>query len=169
MQPPEAPIEIQSPRYIKADRAPSRNTTGRKIADKWLKDEQVLLRSDSARACRIKTRGVLRNSVARKKKRVKVGGRSVWKRPTYVKIKTVVPPSQKRVTSKVGTQVLDRACKFIKSRLQLNQRSKVGSVEIDVRGAVGPVRVLAPGPGHVAGYWKAFDLAHVQDPDEMIG
>ena len=38
------------------------------IADKWLKDKQVLLHTDSARAYKAKTRGALHASVVHKKR-----------------------------------------------------------------------------------------------------
>ena len=86
--------------------------------------------TDSARAYNSKTRGILHASVVHKKRRVSVGGGWVWEQPTYVKMKKVILPNQKRLTVKVGTQVVDRAWKFIKSRLTLNQNSKVGSTAI---------------------------------------
>ena len=100
------------------------------LADKWLKDKRVLLHTDSARAHNSKTRGVLHASVVHKKCRVWVGGRWVWEQLTYVKMKKVILPNQKHLTVKVGTQVVDRAWKFIKSRLTLNQNSKVGSTAL---------------------------------------
>ena len=86
--------------------------------------------TDSARAYNSKTRGILHASVVHKKRRVSVGGGWVWEQPTYVKLKKVILPNKKRLTVKVGTQVVDRAWKFIKSRLTLNQNSKVGSTAI---------------------------------------
>ncbi|CAE7846346.1 unnamed protein product [Symbiodinium sp. KB8] len=92
--------------------------------------EHTLLHTDSARAYKSKTPGVLHASVVHKKRRVWVGGRWVWEPPTYVKIKKVILPNQKRLTVKVGTQVVDRAWRFVKSRLTLNQNSKVGSTTL---------------------------------------
>ena len=50
----------------------------------------------------------LHASVVHKKRRVSVGGRWVWEQPTYVKLKKVILPNKKRLTVKVGTQVVDR-------------------------------------------------------------
>ncbi|OLP77238.1 hypothetical protein AK812_SmicGene42719 [Symbiodinium microadriaticum] len=77
-------------------------------------DKQVLLHTDSACAYKAKTRGVLHASVVHGPQEAPGVGR--WK---------------------VGTQVVDRAWKFIKSRLTLNQNSKVGSTVLisEVRSA----------------------------------
>ena len=91
------------------------------IADKWLKDKQVLLHTDSARAYKAKTWGVLHASVVHKKRQVWVGGGWVWEQPTYVKMTKVILPKQKRLTVKVGTQAVDRAWKFIKTHLESEQ------------------------------------------------
>ncbi|CAE7239342.1 unnamed protein product [Symbiodinium sp. CCMP2592] len=79
------------------------------IADKRLKDKQVLLHTDSARAYNSKTRGVLHASVVHKKRQVSVGGRWVWQQPTYVKLRKVLLPINKRLTVKIRTQIVDLA------------------------------------------------------------
>ena len=73
-----------------------------------------------------KVPGVLHDSVVHQKKRVKVKGKCVWPTPILVKLTTHKLPWKKNRV-KAGTQIIDRAWKFIKKRLRLNQFTKVGS------------------------------------------
>ena len=97
------------------------------IAEKWLKDRKVILHTDSARSYKAKVPGVLHDSVVHQKKHVKVKGKYVWQSPSLVKLTTHKLPCGKKIRVKAGTQVIDRAWKFIKERLRLNQFTKVGS------------------------------------------
>ncbi|CAE7375364.1 unnamed protein product [Symbiodinium sp. CCMP2592] len=106
---------------------PIRKDEWRNIADKWLKDKQIILHTDSAKAYKQKVRGVHHGSVVHQKKRVKVGGVWTWQQPTYVKLKKITLPTGRKLTVKVGTQIVDRSWKFIKSRLRLNQHVQTGS------------------------------------------
>ena len=47
------------------------------IAEKWLKNKQVVLHTDSARSYKAKVPGVVHDNVVHQKKRVKVGGKYV--------------------------------------------------------------------------------------------
>ena len=73
----------------------------------------------------------------------------------------MILPNKKRLTVKVGTEVVDRAWKFMKSRLTLNQNSKVGSTAI-----VSKVRSAQ------FEYWNRgrdmWELAHVPDHDQVM-
>ena len=83
----------------------------------------MILHTDSTRVP-----GVLHDKVVDGKKRVKVKGQWKWKAPTYVKLaKHKNPITKKMMTVKSGTQVVDRAWKFLKDRLTINQNAKVGS------------------------------------------
>eukprot|EP00435_Cladocopium_sp_Y103_P025204 s23_g6.t1 len=97
------------------------------LADRLLKDRQVILHTDSARSYKAKVRGVLHDSVVHQKKRMKVGGKFVWRSPKFVKLVTHKLPCGKKQRVKAGTQIIDRTSKFIKDRLRLNQFAKVGS------------------------------------------
>ena len=109
--------------------APSERWNGRTpLAKKWLQDKKVILRTDSAKSYKTKVPGMLRNKVVHGKKRVKVKGQWKWKAPTYVKfVKHKNPITKKMMTVKSGTQVVDRAWKYLKERLTINQNAKVGS------------------------------------------
>ena len=87
----------------------------------------MILHTDSARSSyKAKVPGVLHDSVVHQKKRVKVKGKYVWPTPILVKLTTHKLPWKKNRV-KAGTQIIDRAWKFIKERLRLNQFTKVGS------------------------------------------
>ena len=51
-------------------------------------------------------------------------GKYVWKNPTYVKMCTHQLPDGRKVKTKAGTQIIDRAWRFIKERLKRNQNAK---------------------------------------------
>ena len=97
------------------------------LANKWLVGKKVILHTDSARSYKAKVPGVLHDSVVHQKKRTKVRGKWVWKNPTFVKLRTHKLPNGKTIRRKAGTQIIDRAWRFIKDRLRLNQFTKVGS------------------------------------------
>ena len=109
---------------------PIRRDDWKKISDRWLKGKHVILHSDSARAYKLKIPGVVHGSVVHKKRRVQVGKKWVWQQPTYVKIKKVTLPGGRKVTVKIGTQIVDRGWRFVKERLRVNQRAKTGSLRI---------------------------------------
>ena len=97
------------------------------IANKWLKNRSVVLHSDSARSYRMKIPGVVHDAVTHKKKRVKRGGKFVWVQPTYVKVSSHKLPNGRRIKTKAGTQIVDRAWRFIKERLRRNNAVRAGS------------------------------------------
>ena len=58
-------------------------------------------------------------------------GNGGGKNPSYVRIVThKVPGVKKPIKCKAGTQIIDRAWKFLKDRLPLNQNCKVGSAAL---------------------------------------
>eukprot|EP00439_Symbiodinium_sp_Y106_P055259 s4255_g7.t1 len=79
---------------------PIRKDEWRTIADKWLKDKQIILDTDSAKAYKQKVRGVHHGSVVHQKKRIKVGGVWTWQQPTYVKLKKITLPTGRKLTVK---------------------------------------------------------------------
>ena len=97
------------------------------LAHKYLKNRRVILHSDSARSYRMKVPGMLHDAVIHQKKRVKRAGKWVWKKPTFVKVSSHKLPDGRTIKTKAGTQIIDRAWRFIKERLRRNQRAKAGS------------------------------------------
>ncbi|CAE7777099.1 unnamed protein product [Symbiodinium sp. CCMP2592] len=62
------------------------------------------------------------------KKRVKINGKYQWTSPKYVTMVThKVPGSNKKLKVKSGTQIIDRAWRFLKDRIAINQNVKAGS------------------------------------------
>ena len=100
------------------------------VAQKWLKNRRVILHSDSARSYRSKVDGMLHDAVVHKKRRVKKGNKWVWVKPVYVKISTHKLPDGTVIKTKRGTQIIDRAWRFIKDRLRLNQHGKASSKQL---------------------------------------
>ncbi|CAE7355384.1 unnamed protein product, partial [Symbiodinium pilosum] len=73
---------------------PIATSAWKSIAQKWLKDKNVVLHSDNMKAYKLKTPGVVHGSVVhrkKKKKRVKAGGKWAWPATTYVKLKKILP------------------------------------------------------------------------------
>ena len=115
-----------------ARRAPGpgaiRKMEWRPLATKHLQDRAIVLHTDAAKSYKLKVSGVLHDQVRHCKKRVKVKGKWVWRMPTYVKIATHKDPKTGRqFKTKGGTQIIDRAWRFLKDRIQLNQHCRVGS------------------------------------------
>ena len=61
------------------------------IAQKGLTGKKVILHTDSAHSYKAMVSGVLRDNVLHQKKRVKIGGKFVWKAPNFVKLSTHRP------------------------------------------------------------------------------
>ena len=86
------------------------------------------MHTDAARSYTTRIDQVLHDNVVHAKKRKLIHGTMRWVRPTYVKV-TVhrLPGTSKTVRCKAGTQIIDRAWRFIKERLVLNQNTRAGS------------------------------------------
>ncbi|CAE7361836.1 CCR3, partial [Symbiodinium necroappetens] len=104
------------------------------IARKYLKGKRVILHTDAARSYTTKVEGVLHDNVVHAKKRILVKGKMCWVRPNYVKAVTHKLPGKsgksETVQVKAGTQVIDRAWRFLKDRLSLNQHAKAGPKQL---------------------------------------
>lgn len=98
-----------------------------KIAKTWLKGRNIILHTDSARSYKAKVAGVLHDSVVHQKKRVWKGGKWIWQPPTFVRIAKHTLPDGRKLAVKAGTQVVDRAWRFIKDGLKINQSVKCNS------------------------------------------
>ncbi|CAE7227747.1 unnamed protein product [Symbiodinium sp. CCMP2592] len=99
-----------------------------KIANTWLKGRNIILHTDSARSYKAKVAGVLHE-----KKRVWKAGKWIWKPPTFVRIAKHTLPDGRRLTVKAGTQVVDRAWRYIKDRLKINQNVKCNSTLLQAK------------------------------------
>ena len=101
------------------------------LANKWLKDKRVILHTDAAKSYKCQIRGVVHDKVVHCKKKVKTNGKWKWQMPNYVRLVHHKVPRQKAlVRCKAGAQVIDRAWRFLKERLQINQASRVGSAAL---------------------------------------
>ena len=108
------------------------------LANKYLKDRAVICHTDSARSYRVQVDGVVHDNVVHAKKHVQVKGKWIWKAPSYVKVTLhKVPGRSKPIMTKAGTQIIDRAWRFMKDRISLNQHCVAGSrlVRVKVRNA----------------------------------
>ena len=108
------------------------------LATKHLQDRCVVLHTDAAKSYRLRLPGILHDHVKHCKKRIKVKGKWVWKPPTYVKLITHKDPkSGLPIKTKGGTQIIDRAWRYLKDRIKLNQNCTVGSplMRIKIRSA----------------------------------
>ena len=88
-----------------------------KLANKYLKNRKVVLHTDKAKAYKIRVEGVLHDSVRHCKKRVKKGNRYVWSKPVYTKLTSHRLPDGTKLRTKAGTQIIDRAWRFIRSHM----------------------------------------------------
>lgn len=94
---------------------------------KHLQDRKIVLHSDSARSYKLKLSGVVHDAVVHCKKRVKVNGKYRWVKPKYTRVTCHKLPGGKKLKVKAGTQHIDRAWRFLKDRLPVNQSLLPGS------------------------------------------
>eukprot|EP00438_Fugacium_kawagutii_P006208 Skav222613 [mRNA] locus=scaffold1190:71147:72257:+ [translate_table: standard] len=121
LKPPAGKVRAPGPGAV-------RNVEWKPLAKKWLEGRRIILHMDSARSYKMKVPDVLRDRVAHKKKRVKVGTKFRWIAPKYVEMtRHKVPGSKKVIKSKSGAQIIDRCSEFLKARLNINQNCRVGS------------------------------------------
>lgn len=117
---------------LSADRAPGpgaiRKTEWKPLAKTWLENQKVILHTDAAKSYRLKVDGVVHDNVIHCKKRIKVKGKWRWQLPKYVRLITHrLPGTTKTLKVKAGTQVIDRAWRYLKDRLTINQHCRAGS------------------------------------------
>ena len=77
-----------------------------------------------------KVKGVLHDAVVHCKKKQLVKGKAKWAAPQYVRVVSQKLPGGKVLKVKAGTQHIDRAWRFLKDRLRLNQHVKAGTKAI---------------------------------------
>ncbi|OLQ09053.1 hypothetical protein AK812_SmicGene7355 [Symbiodinium microadriaticum] len=95
------------------------------LAMKHLRNRRVVFHTDSAKSYKLRVDGVVHDRVVHAKKRVLVNGKFILKAPTYVKVvEHRVPGRKKPLRVKAGTQIIDRAWRFMKDRISLNQHTR---------------------------------------------
>ena len=89
------------------------------LANKWLKDKNIILHTDAAKSYKLKLSGIVHHQVIHCKKKMKVNGKWKWQAPNYVRMVSHKVPGQKSpLRCKAGTQVIDRAWRFLKDRIE---------------------------------------------------
>lgn len=115
---------------------PIRKRDWKPIADKVLKNRNVVLSTDGARTYRLKVPGVLHTWVIHKKKRIYIAGKWKWVRPNYVKLFTHTLPTGKKLKVKGGTQIIDRFWGFLRRHLgQMNRQPGSATLARRIRSA----------------------------------
>eukprot|EP00438_Fugacium_kawagutii_P028229 Skav214969 [mRNA] locus=scaffold124:285197:286465:- [translate_table: standard] len=108
-----------------------RKTEWLPLANKWLLEKKVILHTDAAKSYKCRVAGVLHDNVVHCKKRVKINGKWCWRKPNYVRlVKHKIPGQQRFIKCKAGTQVIDRAWRFLKDRVEVNSKCRVGSAAL---------------------------------------
>ncbi|CAE8603513.1 unnamed protein product, partial [Polarella glacialis] len=109
------------------------------IAEKDLKNRNVVLRTDGARAYQLNVDGMLHDHVVHMNKKlvmnvkvVKKNGRCVWIKPKYTKKFTRLLPSGKKIIRMGGAQIIDRFWSHLRGSMKSRQ-VKVGSAQTSVR------------------------------------
>ena len=87
------------------------------IADKVLKNRQVILHTDGARAYKMHFPGVAHYNVIHKKKKILQGGKYIWVKPHYTKVYKHKLPCGKSVQVKSETQIIDRFWQHLRAYL----------------------------------------------------
>ena len=101
------------------------------LAKKHLQGRHVILHTDSAKSYKAKVDGVHHDSVVHCKKLITLkNGKKKWSSLQYVRVVTHRLRDGTQLKVKAGTQHVDRAWRFIKDRLKLNQRVRAGSKAI---------------------------------------
>ena len=115
------------------------------MAQRFLLKRKVILHTDRAKSYNLKVQGVLHESVRNCKKRVKIGGKWVWRNPVYVKTRTHILPDGRKLNTKGGTQVIDRAWRFFRKHLEaVNAKPGTRALADAVRSAQWLYVVLEP-------------------------
>ena len=79
-------------------------------------------------------KGVLHDAVVHcKKTQSPCGKKTQWRSPQYVRVVNHMLPNGKTLKVKAGTQHIDRAWRFLKDRLHVNQNVRAGSRALRVR------------------------------------
>eukprot|EP00439_Symbiodinium_sp_Y106_P016725 s2887_g2.t1 len=92
------------------------------LAKKHVQGNHIIFHTDAARSYTAKVDQVLHDNVVHAKKRKVIDGKVTWIKPNYVKVVShKLPGTSKTVRVKAGTQLIDRAWRYMKDRIVLNQ------------------------------------------------
>ena len=131
------------------------------LALKHIANRNAILHTDSARSYKMKLSGVVHDAVVHKKKRVKKNGKWVWLKPTFVRISKHKLPDGRRISCKAGTQIVDRAWKFMNQSQTLQEPVCKGILLVacctDSQCTVG---VLEPPTRSLVVYWTCCCFLH---------
>ncbi|CAE8680848.1 unnamed protein product [Polarella glacialis] len=118
---------------------PMRSADWLPTAEKELKNRNVVLHTDGARAYQLNVDGMLHDHVVHMKKKLVVNGKvvkknglCVWIKPKYTKKFIHTLPSGKKITRMGGTQIIDRFWSHLRGFMKSRQ-VKVGSAKTSVR------------------------------------
>ena len=105
------------------------------LATKHLLNSHVVLHTDSAKSYKARVKGVLHDAVVHCKKKTlsPCGKKTQWRSPQYVRVVNHKLPNGKTLKVKAGTQHIDRAWRFLKDRLHVNQNVRAGSKALCAR------------------------------------
>ena len=90
------------------------------VAQRHLKGRNIVLHTDKARSYTMKVPGVLHDAVRHSKKVVMRKGKRVMLQPTYTRLSTHKLPNGKLLHTKAGSQIIDRAWRFIREHVKGN-------------------------------------------------
>ena len=92
------------------------------LAKKHVQGNHIIFHTDAARSYTAKVDQVLHDNVVHAKKRKVIDGKVTWIKPNYVTVVShKLPGTSKTVRVKAGTQIIDRARRYMKDRIVLNQ------------------------------------------------
>ena len=102
------------------------------IANRFLKNRQVILHTDGARAYTMKVPSVIHDNVVHRRKLIKRGSKNIWVKPAFTKVMTHKFPDKSTLRVKAGTQVIDRFWRHLRAHLE-GVSSSVGSKALHLR------------------------------------
>ena len=85
-----------------------KKTDWKPMADRYLKNQKIILHTDSARSYKMKIPGVLHDAVVHSKKKIKKAGKWIWTNPTFTRLVKHQIPGGSIVHAKGGAQIIDR-------------------------------------------------------------
>lgn len=138
------------------------------IAARHLKDREVILHTDRARAYKMKINGVIHDNVVHKKKKVIVKGKARWVKPHYTKVYVHKLPNGKEVKVRAGTQIIDRFWGMLRQTLRnIPQTRQCTSSSQD---PIPAMDLLAPRTGSMESHWcyAAISLLPVDETARLL-
>ena len=120
---------------------PFRSGDWKHIAERMLKNRQIILHTDGADPTNLPYLGS-HDNVVHKRKKVQVRGKTMWIKPHYTKVCSHKLPDGKVLKVKAGTQIVDRFWGHLRSYVKhTHPQSRVGLA--CSKGACCPVDLLA--------------------------